>query len=107
MAQKLQQQQLREVGLRLDNPPASKDALIKLLKQAAAFLSDLEQSPLASMLDSMRPCLNAIVKEEVLKHQDRDVRVLVATCICEIMRITAPEAPYSDDVLRVSLFVEL
>ncbi|XP_008805490.2 sister chromatid cohesion protein PDS5 homolog A isoform X2 [Phoenix dactylifera] len=99
MAQKLQQQ-LRDVGSKLENPPASKDALARLLKQAANCLSEIDQSPLPSMLDSMRPCLNAIAKQELLKHQDREVKVLVATCICEITRITAPEAPYSDDVLR-------
>jgi len=58
---------------------------------------------LPSILDSMKTCVNAIAKQELLKHQDRDVRVLVATCICEITRITAPEAPFSDDVLRVTL----
>lgn len=99
MAQKLRLQ-LRELGSKLTSPPASKDALIKLLKQAANSLSELDQFPLPSMLESMQPFLNAIAKEELLKHQDRDVKVLVATCICEITRITAPEAPYNDDVLR-------
>ncbi|XP_020090102.1 sister chromatid cohesion protein PDS5 homolog A isoform X1 [Ananas comosus] len=99
MAQK-PQQQLRELGSKLETPPASKDALVKLLKQAANCLSEIEQSPSASVLDSMKPCLNAIAKQELLKHQDRDVKVLVATCICEITRITAPEAPYNDDVLK-------
>ncbi|XP_020598033.1 sister chromatid cohesion protein PDS5 homolog A [Phalaenopsis equestris] len=99
MAQKLQQQ-LREVGSKLQGQPASKDALIKLLKQAENCLSELEQSPPPSLLSAMKPCVDAIAKEDVLKHQDRDVRVLVAACICEITRITAPEAPYSDDVLR-------
>ncbi|PIA26794.1 hypothetical protein AQUCO_08800003v1 [Aquilegia coerulea] len=95
--------QLREIGtnlLQLDQTSTSKDALIKLLKQAASCLSELEQSPSLSMLESMEPCLNAIAKPELLKHQDRDVKLLVASCICEITRITAPEAPYSDDVLR-------
>ncbi|OVA10818.1 hypothetical protein BVC80_8199g2 [Macleaya cordata] len=99
MAQKLQQQ-LREVGSKLETPPTSKDALIKLLKQAATYLSELDQSPSPLILESMQPCLNAFVKPELLKHQDRDVKLLVATCICEITRITAPEAPYSDDVLK-------
>ncbi|WOL19426.1 sister chromatid cohesion protein [Canna indica] len=99
MAQKLQQQ-LKEVGSKLESPPASKDALIKLLKQAANCLSEIEQSPAPSVLDSMQSCLNAIAEKELLTHQDRDVKVLVATCVCEITRITAPEAPYSDDVLR-------
>ncbi|KAF3451892.1 hypothetical protein FNV43_RR07988 [Rhamnella rubrinervis] len=99
MAQKLEQQ-LKELGSKLEAPPSTKDALVKLLKQAAVCLSELDQSPSALILESMQPLLNAIVKPELLKHQDRDVKLLVATCICEITRITAPEAPYSDDVLK-------
>ncbi|XP_052202932.1 sister chromatid cohesion protein PDS5 homolog A isoform X2 [Diospyros lotus] len=99
MTQKLQHQ-LKELGTKLDNPPTSKDALIKLLKQAATCLSEVDQSPTKSILESMKPFLNAIVKPELLKHQDRQVKLLVATCVCEITRITAPEAPYSDDVLK-------
>ncbi|CAI9760225.1 unnamed protein product [Fraxinus pennsylvanica] len=99
MAQKLQQQ-LSELGLKLDNPPASKDALIKLLKQGAAYLSELDQSPLKSVLESMQPFLIAIAKPELLNHQDREVKLFVAVCICEITRITAPDAPYDDDILK-------
>lgn len=99
MPQKLQHQ-LKEVGSKLETPPSTKDALIKLLKQAVGYLSELDQSPSASILESMQPFINAIIKPELLQHQDRDVKLLVATCICEITRITAPEAPYSDDVLK-------
>ena len=71
------------------------------MQQAATCLSELDQSPTKSMLESMQPFLNSIAKPELLKHQDREVKLLVATCVCEITRITAPEAPYSDDVLKV------
>lgn len=71
------------------------------LQQAAGYLSELDQSPSPSILESMQPFIDAIIKPELLQHQDRDVKLLVATCICEITRITAPEAPYSDDVLKV------
>lgn len=50
----------------------------------------------------MQPLLHAVVKPELLKHQDREVKLLVAACICEITRITAPEAPYTDDILKVN-----
>ncbi|XP_062088082.1 sister chromatid cohesion protein PDS5 homolog A [Humulus lupulus] len=99
MAQKLEQQ-LKELGSKLETLPPTKDALVKLLKQAATCLSELDQSPSASVLESMQPFINEVVKPELLKHQDRDVKLLVATSICEITRITAPEAPYSDDVLK-------
>ncbi|XP_051133719.1 sister chromatid cohesion protein PDS5 homolog A [Andrographis paniculata] len=99
MAQKLQQQ-LKELGSKLENPPASKDALMKLVKQGAACLSEIDQTPPKPLLDSMQPLLNAIAKPELLKHQDREVKLFVASCVCEITRITAPDAPYDDDVLK-------
>ena len=70
-------------------------------QQAISVLSDMDQSPSMSILESMQPFLKAIVKPELLKHQDKDVKLLVASCLCEITRITAPEAPYSDDILKV------
>ncbi|KAK4259162.1 hypothetical protein QN277_005520 [Acacia crassicarpa] len=94
------QHQLKELGSKLDTLPSSKDVLIKLLKQAVACLVELDQSPSTSTLESLKPFLSSIVKPELLKHQDRDVKLLVANCVCEITRITAPEAPYSDDVLQ-------
>lgn len=73
------------------------------MQQGVTCLSELDQSPPKPMLESMQPFLNAIVKPELLKHHDREVKLFVAACICEITRITAPEAPYEDDVLKVHL----
>jgi sister-chromatid-cohesion protein PDS5 len=71
-----------------------------VLQQAAECLHGIEQSPGSLVMEAIQPCLNAVAREELLKHQDEDIKVLLATCFCEITRITAPEAPYSDDVLR-------
>lgn len=71
------------------------------MQQGAIYLCELDQSPPKSMVQSLQPLLNALVKPELLKHQDREVKLFVAACICEITRITAPEAPYDDDVLKV------
>ncbi|KAL2932207.1 Sister chromatid cohesion protein PDS5-like protein B [Bienertia sinuspersici] len=92
--------ELKDLGSKFEFPPSSKDSLLKLFKQAITILSDLEQSPPASILESMQPFLKAIVRPELLKHQDKDVKLLVASCLCEITRITAPEAPYSDEILK-------
>lgn len=72
-----------------------------LLQHGVTCLTELDQSPPKTMLESMQPFLNAIVKPELLKHHDREVKLFVAACICEITRITAPEAPYEDDVMKV------
>ncbi|KAL9813536.1 putative sister chromatid cohesion protein Pds5 [Arabidopsis thaliana] len=99
MAQK-PEEQLKELGSKLDLAPVSKDSLLKLLKEAAVCLSELEQSPPPAVLKSIQPFLDAVIKPEILNHQDKDVKLLVASCVSEITRITAPEAPYSDNIMK-------
>lgn len=64
----------------------------------------MEQSPAKSMQDALSPLMKALVKEDLLKHSDVDVKVAVASCISEITRITAPEAPYDDEKMKVICF---
>ncbi|MCO5560048.1 hypothetical protein L7F22_013654 [Adiantum nelumboides] len=92
--------ELVHVGKRLTDPPSSKDSLCKLLKQALLLLSSVSQSPVESTMSAMQLSVAALAKPKLLKHKDKDVKLLVATCISEVMRIVAPEAPYEDDILK-------
>lgn len=47
------------------------------------------------------PSKKALVAEQLLRHSHLDVRVGVASCVTEITRITAPDAPYTDDKMKV------
>ncbi|KAL6884593.1 hypothetical protein ACP4OV_010529 [Aristida adscensionis] len=80
-------------GERLDSlVEKSSDLSAALASQKAAeSLHGIEQSPGSSVMLS---------PEELRKHEDEDVKVLLATCFYEITRITAPDAPYNDDILR-------
>lgn len=93
-------QKLFEAGKRLEHPPQSKDDLVQALEKVEDYLSMVEQSPSETMQDAVLPSMSALVKPELLRHQDKDVRLIVVTCISEITRITAPEAPYNDDLMR-------
>lgn len=53
------------------------------------------------MQDALRQPMEALVATRLMRHADRKVKVLVASCIAEIVRITAPEAPYTDDQMKV------
>ena len=53
------------------------------------------------MKKALSPLMIALVANELLRHSDNDVKVAVASCINEIMRITAPDAPYEDDQMKV------
>ncbi|GJM95529.1 hypothetical protein PR202_ga12274 [Eleusine coracana subsp. coracana] len=111
---------LMQLGIELVvAPPTPADALVELLEVVAlALASDLRSeklekvasSQVAECLHRMRfsgsvviaigPLLMATVREEFLKHEDQDVKVLLSFCFCEITRTTMPDVPYTDDVLK-------
>jgi sister-chromatid-cohesion protein PDS5 len=91
--------ELASVGQKLAKAKA-KEALMTLLPKAATMLEEVQQSPPSSTILAMKACLDALVDPALLRHKDKDVRLLVALCISEIMRIVAPDAPYSDDCLK-------
>ncbi|RZC15271.1 Sister chromatid cohesion protein PDS5-like B-B isoform E [Glycine soja] len=70
------------------------------LQQVESCLSRVEQSPIDSMQNALSPSLKALIADKLLRHSDDDVKVAVASCISEITRITAPEAPYDDDQMK-------
>ncbi|XP_017700030.2 uncharacterized protein LOC103714235 isoform X2 [Phoenix dactylifera] len=91
---------LQGVGSRLASRSSAIDELLPLLDQTESFLARVEQSPSESMLNALRPAMKALVAKELIGHADTDVKVAVASCISEITRITAPEAPYDDDLMK-------
>ncbi|KAK9945794.1 hypothetical protein M0R45_011293 [Rubus argutus] len=97
----------------------NKDFIVKSLREAAVAFAELEQPSGTKKLEATRKLEAAInpLKETIvnglLRHKDKDVRLLVAICATEIMRLMAPEPPFEDrdlrDVFRllVSVFAEL
>ncbi|KAK1322808.1 hypothetical protein QJS10_CPA02g01266 [Acorus calamus] len=99
-ADKTLEEQLVEVGGRLASPPSNTEELLSLLDHTESILSRVQQSPSESMTKALDPSLKALVANELLRHSDTDVKIFVACCISEITRITAPEAPYEDDLMK-------
>ncbi|XP_065867038.1 sister chromatid cohesion protein PDS5 homolog D-like isoform X2 [Euphorbia lathyris] len=52
------------------------------------------------MKDALLPPMKALISDALLRNSDVDVKVSVASCLSEITRITAPNAPYSDDHMK-------
>lgn len=71
-------------------------------------LAELEQPSGSTKREATRKLEAAIepLKETIVKgllrHRDKDVRLLVAICATEMMRLMAPEPPFEDRDLRVS-----
>ncbi|KAK1434021.1 hypothetical protein QVD17_10939 [Tagetes erecta] len=95
------EQQLKEAGEHLSSPPSSSiNDLINLLDKTKQLLTCVGQAPSVSMQSALVPSMGALIGDELIKHTDIDVRISVAACLCEVARITAPEIPYNDEVMK-------
>ena len=50
--------------------------------------------------DALLPSVKALITNKLLRHAEMDVKVSVLSCIIEITRITAPDAPYKDEQMK-------
>ncbi|KAL1556803.1 protein starmaker-like isoform X1 [Salvia divinorum] len=100
LSDKQLEERLTTAGKSLAHPPSSLDELLPLLDGVEELLSKVEQSPPKTMQTALSPLTKALAMEALLEHSDIDVKVGVASCISEITRITAPDAPYDDDKMK-------
>ncbi|XP_048594117.1 sister chromatid cohesion protein PDS5 homolog E-like isoform X1 [Brassica napus] len=91
---------LLQAGKDLLRPYYSTDSIFDLLNKVESLLLAVEQDPIAEVRNALKPSMQALVSADLLRHPDSDVRVYVVFCLTEIMRITAPEAPYNDDQMK-------
>ncbi|KAL8482154.1 hypothetical protein ACS0TY_028350 [Phlomoides rotata] len=89
----------------------NKTTLVKLLKQGMDAFLVLEQS--GSLEKYVKPLRDSLVRHSLLDHKDKDVRLLVGICLCEVIRVLAPNPGFtkavSRDIFRflLSIFEEL
>ncbi|KAK7854265.1 sister chromatid cohesion protein pds5 [Quercus suber] len=91
---------LKENGKSLLHPHSSIDDLLPLNDKVKNLLANVDQAPSKSMQDALLPSMKALVTNELLRHAEMDVKVLVASCITEITRIIAPDTPYDDEQMK-------
>ncbi|GJR29890.1 phospholipase-like protein [Tanacetum coccineum] len=60
----------------------------------------LPQSASISMIKPLNPIIKALIAEDLVRHSNMAVKISVACCICEIMRIMAPDSPYDDNQMK-------
>ncbi|GAB4850593.1 hypothetical protein Ancab_029902 [Ancistrocladus abbreviatus] len=92
--------QLKDAGSRLLHPPSSSDEMLNLLDEVELLLSTVGQSPAPLVQEALLPAMKALVSDQFLRNPDMDVKITVAACLNEIMRITAPDAPYNDGRMK-------
>lgn len=73
------------------------------LQEATSAFPELKQSE--SLKPTIKPLSDSLVRHGLLLHKDKDIRLLVGICFCEIIRILAPNPDFSDAVFRVKCSV--
>lgn len=49
-----------------------------------------------------------LADEYFLTHQSRDVQLLIACCVADVLRVYAPEAPYKDqEQVKVKIILQI
>lgn len=79
--------------------------LIKRLHALHNELSKLDQELVDT--DSLSTIRKDLIHASLLVHKDKSVKALVACCLADLLRLYAPDAPYTRPELRVRLTHDL
>ncbi|KAI0689173.1 armadillo-type protein [Cytidiella melzeri] len=74
------------------------DALQKKLKALHSELAEMDQETVEA--DSLGSVLKELISTSILLHKDRGVKAYAACCLADLLRLYAPDAPYTQDELR-------
>jgi sister chromatid cohesion protein PDS5 len=81
--------------------PIPTSTLIKRLDKLSKELSDLDQG--AADLDSIRDVAKKLGHRNLLQHKDGGVKAYTASCLVDILRLFVPDAPFTNDQIKVCL----
>lgn len=81
------------------------DELIRRLKTLAHTLQAMGQDE--GMYQQYIPLAIHLAEEPFLMHPSRDVQLLIACCIADVLRVYAPDAPYKDPEQVKTIFLFL
>ncbi|KAJ3999568.1 armadillo-type protein [Lentinula boryana] len=76
----------------------SNDALLKKLKTLHSELAEMDQD-LVDM-NSLSNVRKELVNSSIMLHKDRGVKAYAACCMADVLRLYAPDAPYTQAELR-------
>ncbi|KAJ7599219.1 armadillo-type protein [Mycena floridula] len=76
----------------------STDNLLKKLKTLHSQLADLDQDH--TDVQSLSAVRAELISTSILLHKDRGVKAYAACCIADILKLYAPDAPYTQPELR-------
>ncbi|RFU81769.1 armadillo-type fold [Trichoderma arundinaceum] len=86
--------------------PIPSATLLTRLEKLSKELADFEQGEVD--LSSLKDVATKLAHRNLLQHKDRGVKAYTACCLVDILRLFVPDAPFTDDQLKMmfGLFVK-
>lgn len=81
--------------------PIPSATLLDRLERLSKELADFDQGGV--QLDSLKHVATSLAHRNLLQHKDRGVKAYTACCLVDILRLFVPEAPFTDDQLKVGI----
>lgn len=79
--------------------PIASATLVARLERLSQELADFDQE--AVDLDSLKDVAEKLAHRNLLQHKDKGVKAYTACCLVDILRLFVPDAPFTDDQLKV------
>lgn len=79
--------------------PIPSGTLLTRLEKLSKELADFEQGEVD--LSSLKDVSAKLAHRNLLQHKDRGVKAYTACCLVDILRLFVPDAPFTDDQLKV------
>ena len=76
----------------------SADTLLKKLQSLHQELAEIEQERVDTK--SLSAVRKELIQAQILLHKDKGVKAYAACCLADLLRLYAPDAPYTADELR-------
>ncbi|KAG5933666.1 hypothetical protein E4U53_000919 [Claviceps sorghi] len=86
--------------------PIASATLLDRLERLSKELADFDQGGVR--LDSLKDVAASLAHRNLLQHKDRGVKAYTACCLVDILRLFVPDAPFTDDQLKMifTLFIK-
>lgn len=81
--------------------PIPSATLLDRLERLSKELAEFDQGGVH--LDSLKDVAASLAHRNLLQHKDRGVKAYAACCLVDILRLFVPDAPFTDDQLKVRL----
>ncbi|PWA89488.1 phospholipase-like protein [Artemisia annua] len=93
------QAELTDAGNKLHLSSSTPD-ILNILTQMEKVLSRVQRPPSNAMVKVLYPIIQALIAKKLVRHPDVNVNISVVCCICEIIRIMEPNAPFSREHMK-------